>query len=90
MSFLSRGEKVGLDSFPGKLTGQICPQIFTELKGKGDFERLSLRSFVLRGSPVSLIISVILVGRRQARRGPRDHDSGTRWPQQYVNQHMYK
>lgn len=26
-----------------KLTGQICPQIFTELKGRGDFECLPLR-----------------------------------------------
>ena len=28
------------DSSPEKLTGQICPQIFTELKVRGDFELL--------------------------------------------------
>lgn len=42
MGFLSRGEKIMSDSSE-KLTGQICPQIFTELKGRGDFERLPLR-----------------------------------------------
>ena len=40
MGFLSRGEKIKSASCPEKLTGRVCPQIFMELKVRGDFELL--------------------------------------------------
>lgn len=69
------------DSSPEKLTGQICLQIFPELKARGDFEHLLFGS---QAFLAGLIITILLVGRRQEGRGPGE--AVLVWqPQQYAN-----
>jgi hypothetical protein len=75
MGFLSRRKKIMLNSSPEKLTGQICPQIFTELKVRGDFERLPLHLLFSMFS-ASLITIIFLVGRRRQKQELEEKPEG--------------
>lgn len=63
------------DSSSEKLTGQICPQIFTELKVRGDFERLPL-SLLFSCFLASLIITIFLVERRRQEQEQKERPRG--------------